>query len=131
MSITDFLAGIPVNAVLRERIAALLEDKQRLEKKVETLEKKEADLVRQNSELREEVARHCTPPDTIKHRGVIFNGVSKGPKGVSIDCARCGVALSNPPPGTGGAPMYCPECGFLAWFNQYGLDHVLSELPKP
>ena len=37
MNITDFLAGIPVNAVLRERISTLLEDKQRLEKKVEAL----------------------------------------------------------------------------------------------
>jgi hypothetical protein len=37
MNISDFLAGIPVNAVLRERIAALLEDKQRFEKKVELI----------------------------------------------------------------------------------------------
>jgi len=64
MNITDFLAGIPVNAVLRERISTLLEDKQRLEKKVEALEKEEAELVRQVEQLREEIAKPRIPPDS-------------------------------------------------------------------
>ena len=130
MNLSDFLAGIPVNAGLRERISTLLEDKQRLEKKIVKLQKEKADLVRENRQLRGEETSYRPPSDRIEHRGVVFKDVSKGPQGVSTECARCGVALSNPPPATSGAPMHCPQCGFVAWFNQYGLDHVLSELPK-
>jgi hypothetical protein len=129
MSIADFLAGIPVNGVLRDRIATLLEDKQRLEKKIETLEKEKAELIRQAGELRQEIAQYQTPPDTVRYRGVVFKGVSKGAKGVEIDCAACRVALSNPPPRMR-QPMFCSKCGFIAWFNQNSLDHVLLELPK-
>ena len=44
MSIIEFLAGIPVNAVLRERIAALIEDNERLSKQVVELEQENAEL---------------------------------------------------------------------------------------
>ena len=130
MNIIEFLGDIPVNANLRERIATLLEDKQRLEKKIEALEKEKSDLIQEAGRLREELARKSASPDTVKHRGVVFKGVSKGAKGVEIDCAACGVALSSAPPRSS-APMFCPKCGFIAWFNRNGLDHVLSELPKP
>lgn len=129
MNITDFLAGIPVNAALRERIATLLEDKNRLEKKVEALEKEKADLVKMVGQLREELAKHRTPPDSVEHRGVLFKGVSKGTDGVQVYCIACGIPLSTSPEPD--RQFICNRCDFIADFNRNGLSHVLSELPRP
>src|ERR1035441_4097001 len=68
------------------------------EVKIEALEKEKSDLIQEAGRLREELARKSASPDTVKHRGVVFKGVSKGAKGVEIDCAACGVALSSAPP---------------------------------
>jgi hypothetical protein len=128
MNITEFLAGIPVNAVLRERIARLLEDKERLIEEVKALQKDKADLVHANSQLREELAKHLMPEDSAHYQGALLKGISKGPDLVEVHCYVCRIPLSSLPDDGG---FVCNRCGFIASLNRNGLSHILSKLPKP
>jgi hypothetical protein len=128
MSITEFLAGIPVNAVLRERIARLLEDKERLVEEVKALEKDKANLVRTNGQLREELSKHLMPEDSAHYQGALLKGISKGPDLLEVHCYVCRIPLSSVPDDDG---FVCNRCGFIASFNRNGLSHILSKLRKP
>jgi len=72
MNISDFLAGTPVNAVLRERITLLLEDKERLDKQAAALQTENATLRKRITELERDVTAEAVSNEFVPHRGVFF-----------------------------------------------------------
>jgi len=126
MNISEFLSGIPVNAVLRERIALLLEDKQRLEKQVKELQEANAGLVKDCGTLRSQLAGYQAAAEYVEHRGVLFKRQARGGYALIPYCAACHVPLGS----VEGLHMSCAKCRFIASFNFEELNSIHLELAR-
>ena len=95
MSIIEFLAGIPVNAVLRERIAALIEDNERLSKQVVELEQENAALKKQEGSHRSQILAASSPAEFEEHRGALFKRKPGGGYHLAVYCPNCKRSASS------------------------------------
>ena len=126
MNISDFLSGIPVNAVLRERIALLLEDKERLEKQLKELQEANAGLVKERGTLRSQLASYQAATEYVEHRGVLFKRQARGGYALIPYYSSCHVPLS----GIEGFHMACSKCKFIASFSSDELNSIHLELAR-
>jgi hypothetical protein len=125
MSITEFLAGIPVNAVLRERIAALIEDKERLTKRVIELEQENARLVKQAGESKHQILAASSADQFVEHRSALFKRKPGGGYSETPYCFDCKRPMSSH---MGMLPYVC-KCGYAADFTGHQLRDVMRGLP--
>jgi hypothetical protein len=125
MSITEFLAGIPVNAVLRERIATLIEDKERLSKRVIELEQENAKLVKLASESKRQILAAASADEFVEHRSALFKRKPGGGYSETPYCFDCKRPMSSH---MGMLPYIC-KCGYAADFTGADLHNVMRGLP--
>jgi len=126
MNISDFLAGTPVNAVLRERITLLLEDKERLDKQAAALQTENATLRKRITELERDVTAEAVSNEFVPHRGVFFKRKPTGGYDVGVYCPQCKGPMYSHQYVT---PYHCSVCNVTAGFSGNELHEVRSELP--
>lgn len=126
--IFDLLADTPTNAVLRERIADIRAESQRLVDRVEELERKYADAMEQLAEARRQLAAQASAKEQfVKHSGVLWEREATGGYARYPVCPRCELPMNSL---EGVLPFRCSQCKFLALFTGRELDRVMKELPS-
>lgn len=122
--VSDILQGIPVNAVLRERIELAAERLKAAEEKNVELQKKVTALEKDNRKLKNQVSEKAKLNEFIEHRGALFK--RKGANGYhnAVFCRKCkGTMISL----EGVLPYSC-DCGACVDFTGNQLASVMGEL---
>lgn len=122
----DLLTGIPVNAVLRERIN-LFKDK------LQILEEQKAHLIEELNSLRQslaeakkQLAAYAVTEQYLEHRGAAFKRKAGGGFHAAVYCPACHVSTAPFPPG---AEYNCSRCNWHSQFVEADLGKILKELP--
>ena len=115
-------------AVLKEHVSFLRVQLDVIEKHVENLEAKNADLVRHAAELEEYKARQEAATQFVESRGAFFKRLPGGDYAKTPYCPLCHSAMYSPD------VFYAFQCGNqsckqIAGFEGHQLKEVLDELP--
>lgn len=127
-SLTELLAGIPVNAVLRERLALIKDQAESLEQEVVNLKKQLAEKNRQLSEAQRKLSERAAEQEFVKASGVLWailpsrDGYEEFPH-----CPVCRLPMSAL---EGFFHFECSRCQFLSPFKGDDLKAVMAKLPK-
>jgi len=125
--VDDFLKGLPVNAVLREKVEKMYSTINNLTEKNATLEKENADLITKNIELTQQLSEQKTSAnDFIKIRGLKIRNLPTGGYEETIAyCFHCESPLSAT---SKMHKLECSKCGYKTSIQLRHLSCVLSEL---
>jgi tRNA(Ile2) C34 agmatinyltransferase TiaS len=107
--------------ILKERLELLRDQAKALEKRV-------ADLERDNRNLQQrldQLQRQVTPKNFVEHRGVLLKRTSSGALEETVYCPTCRTAMNAL---DDELPFRCSRCKFLAPFRGQDLAKVLSEV---
>jgi hypothetical protein len=124
---TDLLQGIPLNAVLKERLALAEQKFNALEKENKELRGQVEALTAENASLKEERDSLRTEEEFVERRGVAWK---KEPDGHYLPCCpKCKTALSKIPPWKPDT-LKCSSCKFVAPFHPREVAEIAKSLSK-
>lgn len=122
-SFMEILSGIPVNAVLRERLELLKELYVLKEKEVEQLSKKSEQQEQEIQRLHKELAAKAESEQFISHKGACFKKDHTGKFEKIVYCPKCRQSTFD--------FMHMFNCGTCHWhspFKSYELQAIINEL---
>ena len=124
---TDLLQGIPLNAVLKEKIGLFEQKYKDLEAEKNKLELQVATLAAENAALKQQIAEKDHSPAFVEYRGVLWK---KDLDGQYMPCCpKCKSHLVQIPPGSGDI-LRCKPCRFDAPFHPDQINYLAQSLPK-
>ena len=125
--VDDLLQGIPVNAILREKIEAMHATINSLTEKNTALEKANANLVTKNAELIQQLSEQTTSAsDFTKIRGLKIRNLPTGGYEETIAyCFHCESPMSSP---RKMKALECTKCDYKSSIQARHLRCVIAEL---
>jgi ribosomal protein L37AE/L43A len=125
--VDDFLKGLPVNPVLREKVSEMNSTIDRLTETNASLEKENSDLVAENAKLRQQFSEQkASASEFTDTRGL---KIKKLPTGGYVEtvayCPHCYSPLSS---SHRMKVLECSKCGYKTSIQARHLSIVVSEL---
>lgn len=125
--ILDLFAGIPLNAVLRERIAAFERQTVALEQEVAATHEENARLKDRIAELEQQIASQPQAEEFVEHYGALFKKRPSGDYHRAVFCLECHNPMSSLEKML---PYRCARCKISVDFTGHQFDQVFAELPR-
>jgi hypothetical protein len=123
--INQLIAEHGSSSILRERLATLRDDLQRLQEKNDRLEAEHQRALSDNERLREELAKKSIPDEYTEHRGVLFRRFPSGTIQDEAYCPACKIPMTSL---ADMLPFACSACKRQASFTGKDLYKVISEI---
>jgi hypothetical protein len=124
--IQDALASIPLNAVLRERLARAGDDEEALHDRIRALEEENSCLKKAVAELTTQIQKQFAASEYVEHAGALFKRKPGGGYHLSIYCPSCQKAAAFMPSGM----VACGACGWIWRLKKSALHMCISELDE-
>lgn len=125
--LSDLFQGLPVNAVLRERLALAEGKVKDIEIAAEKLKDEIKTLTQENQKLKKQVGQATSKSKFVELRGVYWKADLDG--SYLPYCPTCETALAEFPPGAGDS-LRCRKCKFKAPFHPQEVSALVEKLGK-
>lgn len=115
-------------AILRERLALIADQAKAQEKQFAELQRRAAELERENMQLKRQLAASSHAAEFVEHRGALFKRKPDGTFHLAVYCPICQKPTGSPHPQI---PYSCTEaCGWVGSFTSRHLEHYIKELSE-
>ncbi len=125
--LSDLLQGVPLNSVLRERVALAEQKFKDIEAENKSLKERVSALTAENDTYRKLIAQQRADSQFVERRGVLWKREDDGH--YLPCCPRCKTALTPMPPWSHDF-LDCTVCKFKAPFHPNEVKQIAATLPK-